>query len=755
MLSILDNNRFLESEYDIEQEALNAALFTTGNGYIGVRGSFEEFGSLRIQGAYIRGLIDEVIEIIEPFADNEYMKKYYLNEEKLKDFEKQECVVNFADILLIRISVGGETFYPWEGEVLSWERYLDMENATLTRKVRWKNSKGNITSFKFERFSSFDNDHLYCQRVEIIPENHNEKITVISGIDTRTKTTGQKICKRLDGFAKGNIAGYKNTSGEKYKFEFGICAVTSIYKENKELKAEFKGIDKDGLIYSYAEFPSVTGAAYSIEKNTYIITSRECQGDVLEKAAEGATSKRYYDLFEKHKMAWDVFFSNIDIKIEGDLEADAGVRFSNYHSAISISKNDSIHSLSAKSLSGERYNNFVWWDCEVYQLPIFIFTVPEAAKKALIYRYNTLSAAKENARKEGLKGAKYAFVSSVGGEEKVWSYVRHPFLQIHITADVAWGFINYYNVTGDKQFMIDYGIEVIIECARYFSDIAEKVNGRYEIKNVTGTDEHHPYVDNDAYTNYLVSILFKFVCQFLSENGYKNITEQEMDIFKDISDKLYLPYDENGYIPQFDNYFSLSRTLESAGGAAAKQFQMKQSGLYHKSQVIKQPDVMLLFSHLNVKFSENVYRLNWDYYEKMCESSSSLSFPVHSICSADNGRMLSSYNYLLESAYIDIRDIHKCGWQGIHAGCAAGAWYAIFRGICGVVAGGNILEINPKKIPWWNSVSMNFHYKGTKFNIILNNQFLIIKTNGDDDINFSLNGNIKTIKAKMSNKFEI
>lgn len=124
------SNKFIEQEYRIEEEALNASLFTTGNGYIGVRGSFEEYGSIRIQGAYIRGVIDEIIEVMEPFADNEYMKKYYIDEDKLKNFEYQDSVINNADFLLLRISIDGETFYPWEGKILSWERYLDMRRAS-------------------------------------------------------------------------------------------------------------------------------------------------------------------------------------------------------------------------------------------------------------------------------------------------------------------------------------------------------------------------------------------------------------------------------------------------------------------------------------------------------------------------------------------------------------------------------------------------------------------------------------------------
>ena len=146
-LSFAEDGLVRESEYSLEAEAHVASLFTTGNGYIGVRGSLEEYGSLRIQGAYIRGFIDEIYELPQPFLDNEYMKKYYFDEDKLRRFEKEESVVNFADFLLLRFAINGETFYPWDGTLLSWERTLDMKSGRLLRQVRWQNSKGEITRF--------------------------------------------------------------------------------------------------------------------------------------------------------------------------------------------------------------------------------------------------------------------------------------------------------------------------------------------------------------------------------------------------------------------------------------------------------------------------------------------------------------------------------------------------------------------------------------------------------------------------------
>lgn len=725
-------NRFIEESYKIEEEALNAALFTTGNGYIGVRGSFEEYSSIRIQGSYIRGVIDEIIEVMEPFADNEYMKKYYIDEDKLKNFEYQDSVVNNADFLFMRISVDGETFYPWDGKIHSWNRYIDMTTASLVREVRWENTKGDITDIRFERFSSFDNDHIYCIKVEITPVNHSKKITVMSGIDTRVKTGGQKITSVMDEKIWENKSFVRMRMGKKYGFETAVTTVTDI--DGAVWTAEKDG----GLIYNKTEYTARQGETVTAEKKIYITSSRE-------EKTENPTviNESYKECYDKHINAYTKIFEMTDIKISGDEKADGGVRFANYHSIISAARNDNIHSLSAKGLTGERYNNFVWWDCEIYQLPIFIYTMPDAAKKALLYRYDRLKKSKENAEKAGFKGAKYAFCSSVEGDERVWEYARHPFMQIHINADIAWGIIHYYTVTGDEEFMKNYGMEMLTELCEYWKSRVELCGDRYEIKRVTGTDEHHPYVDNDAYTNYLV----KEVLEKTSEYCKKYSIDKD---YTDISKKIFLPLEKGGMIPQFNGYFNLSRTLEEAGGSDAKKFQMKSSGLYHKSQVIKQPDVMLLFSYLNLDMKNADYAGNWDYYEKMCESSSSLSFAPHSICAADNGRMLSAYNYLIETSYIDVYDIHHCGWQGVHSGCLVGAWYAVFRGIAGIVCREDAIEINPHMMPWWDGVSLSFMYKGNKISVSMDNNEYKIETDSKDEINVVYKGEKTTVSIDKS-----
>ena len=705
MFGLDKDKNFCEWEYDVDKEPLLAALFTTGNGYMGVRGSFEEFGSLRVQGAFVRGYIDEIIEVCEPFANNEYMKKYYLDEEALKSFEKQDSCVNMHDFLTVKIVVGGCIFYPWEGKLLSWTRFLDPSRGVYTRRAVWEDERGRKTRLEFVRFASFETQHLYCQRVTATPLNHSEPVELISAVDTLRKTGGQIVTASDETKIEGDSIIHRFHALNKYKF------AAEYFVKNNFPDGELFPYEENGVVG--IRCAAKQAESYTLEKFTFVATQRDCEEPLHSFVSKSCASLdfSFAERLSAHERAYRAYFEPMDIRIEGDDEADGYLRFASYHTAISAPMHDSVHGISAKGLTGERYNQFVWWDSEIHQLPFFLAAAPATAKNLLMYRYRMLPKSRENAAAAGMKGAKYAFCSSVEGDERVWKYVRHPFMQVHINSDVPMGVLHYYFATGDESFLRDCGMEMMLECLRFWTSRVTKKNDRYEILRVTGTDEHHPYVDNDAYTNYCVQYLFKEFL-FLAEELSYPLEKEEKSLFCEIAEKLYLPQSRCGLIPQFDGYFSLSRTLEEAGGGSLKQFQMKKSGLYHKSQVIKQPDVMLLYTLADVGLEENGYAVNWDYYERMCETSSSLTFPVHAIAAADNGRMLSFYEYFMKTLKIDVDDIHGVGWQGVHSGCLAGGYLSVLRGIFGVRARKECLELRPNPMPFWKKIEMRTFYRG-------------------------------------------
>ncbi len=715
---MINTNILTENSFDMSAEKKYGTLFTTSNGYMGIRGSLEENGTIGVQGGFVRGLIDEIQFCQNISIDSEYMRKFYINEDAAKDAQVQEGIINFADILFFQISIDEETFYPWTGKILSWKRTLDMKNNLLFRSVKWENSKGDITEFIFKRFASFANDHFYVMSISIKPVNHNKTVRIVSGLDLRTKSNGFKMTNvKTSKTNEKTIRCSIQTEG-KYNHDFDIAVCHDF--------VSLKNICNDKFITQETRYLSNPGEEKVFEKKICVTTSRDIDGYSINDGIREFEQKDFSILFEEHRCSWSVFFDKIDIKIDGDDEFDRALRFCNYHNAISIPRNDSVHSLSAKNLTGEGYNDYVWWDCEVFQCPVFIYSGTDSVKNMFKYRYDRLNEAKKYALSEGYKGARFPFISSVTGEEKVWKHVRHPYLQVHVTADIAWGVINYYNAFGDDDFMKRYGIELLTEISEYWISRAEFVNGRYEIRNVAGCDEHHPFVNNDAYTNYLVHY-----CLTKTKEIAIKFNVKYADEIDDICKKLYLPKEKTGFIPQFDGYFNLSQTLESVGGGG-RGFQMKTAGgQYHLSQIIKQPDVMMLFSYIPNSFSQWEYQVNWDYYEQMCECSSSLTYPVHAICSFDNNQLYKGYKYMCSTVKIDIDDIHNCCESGIHAGCSAGAWYGIVRGLLGIEMSYEFVKINPKMLPWWNRITVNLSWHGSNFKIVVDNDGFVITAEGD------------------------
>ena len=715
------NGLVKEISYDIKDEAKLASIFGVGNGYFGLRGSFEELGEVFIQGLYIRGVFDQIVEIPQTFCDNIYMKQYYFDVQKLKEFELEDSCINICDPISCKIYINGQQFLPWEGKVLKWERYIDYRSGALLRKVTWDDGNGNISKFVFERLCSFSNNHIILQKVSIEKINHNLDIEVDMGIDTLVKTNGQHKSVLTDSTID-EFSTYMNFyMGNKYNHEVALKAYV-----NAEGASFDKTIEKDKV---YAQRYKTSDKKATFKKVIVMYASVDKINDYKE-ITKGFTDN-FDVLYKEHLKAYKKAFKQIDIKIEGDEKIDTLVRYANYQTLIGVDRYDSVYSLSAKNLTAEKYNQFVWWDAEIFQLPFVISNFPEAAKTCLEYRYRLLEQSKKNAKEDGYDGAKYAFCSSVNGDENVWIYARHPFLQIHISADVGYGIINYYRNTGDDKFMKEKGLDILVEVLKYFRSRSTFRDNMYHLDNVTGTDEHHPYINDDAYTSYEVRFLARETLRLLDKFN-QPIDKESVQKIKDLSD-LYCPVpSKEGIIPQFDGYLSLKKYLPLAGNGAATGFQMKASGLYHLSQIIKQPDVLNLYTYLDIGMDEKIYKKNYKFYLKMCESSSSLTYPVHTIAALDFHDKDVFYENLLNSLEIDIRDVHNCAYQGVHAGCLAGGWYMVYRGIIGAFSKEDKLVLKPNFQHPFDKVSMNLIYHGVNLHIEIDHKKMVITSSKTD-----------------------
>ena len=269
----------------------------------------------------------------------------------------------------------------------------------------------------------------------------------------------------------------------------------------------------------------------------------------------------------------------------------------------------------------------------------------------------------------------------------------------------------YLDATDDGDFLRRYGLELLSECALYWLSRVTKTERGYEILHVTGTDEHHAEVDNDAYTNYCVSYALKRFSALAAGGkaerfGFTKERDQELAA---VAEGIFLPVGEYGYIPQFDGYFSLADRMDQSENLSG--LQMRYSGSYADSQIIKQPDVMLLYSYVDVGMDRSRYQENFDYYEKMCEMSSSLSYAPHAVCAAHLGRTRSFLEYLEKTVTIDLANLHGGVEEGVHSGCEAGGYLAVLYGAFGARFSAAEVSFDPRYLPGIKSVRQRFYYK--------------------------------------------
>jgi trehalose/maltose hydrolase-like predicted phosphorylase len=496
-----------------------------------------------------------------------------------------------------------------------------------------------------------------------------------------------------------------------------------------------------GSITKTVSFPAEAGAEYVFDKLVTIFTSRDGftdPGEVAMHCARRAVERGYEALLESHERSWFEAWQASDISIEGDPEAQHAARFSIYHSLACAPMSSDKVSLAAKGLHGEGYRGHVFWDCEIFNLPFFIHTQPEIARNLLMYRYHTLAGARRKAQAAGYRGAMYAWESADTGDETTPTWAQHLGQEIriwcgdieqHISADVAYAVWQYYQATRDRDFLLNYGAEIILETARFWVSRFEYNSNqdRYEINGVIGPDEYHEHIDNSVFTNAMarwnIRLALDLVESFKQHDsnqwaGLKQrlrLSDKRLRFWKRVAEKAYIPYfGELGIHEQFDGFLRLEQVNLGALhlNGTPPDVVLGRDGV-QKSQVIKQADVVMLMYLLGDQFGRAQVESNFDYYSPLCGHGSSLSPSIHSIVCSQLGRSEDALRYFRQSAAIDLDDGMGNGAAGIHMAALGGNWQAIVKGFCGVKASEYALGFVPALPPGWQAVKFSLMYEGT------------------------------------------
>lgn len=709
-----------DKEFLAEKITSDGNKYLVGNGYMGIRGTLQEYKKEEFPAINLAGLYDQVGDAWrEP--------------------------LNAPNGLYTYIEFEGKQYRLPQHLPSSHHIALDYRHGIFYRDTSWETEVGKIR-VKAERFASLDECHLIAMKYSICSDADG-RVRIYTGIDGEVwDINGPHYDEMWLSETKPIIYGVGITHECKYK----IC-VSETYDVDFNLDEDI--IIEGRKIVRVLSFEAKAGISYDLYKYIGVYTSKDTS-DYLNEASRlilEAKSNGYDYILRKHKNKWEEKWKVSQVTIEGDDISMEALNYSIYHlHSIAPRHADSL-SIPARGLSGQTYKGAVFWDTEMFMLDLFLFTEPDVAKTLLKYRIDTLDGAKKKAKDYGYCGAFYPWESQEGGYDACSDYnvvdvftgrpMRTYFKdkQVHISSAVVYGIMRYVDYTGNYDLLIEGGGQVIIECARFYYDLLiKKVHlDRYELHDVIGPDEYHERVNNNAYTNKMAKYTFQSaisVIDILSQFDalYEELSQQYdllwlKQIFQDAAVKIYIPEpdEKNQVIEQFDGYFGLEdvsieelkkRMLhekEYLGGAY---------GIASHSKVIKQADVVTMLNLFSDEYSMEVLLKNWEYYEPRTEHGSSLSACMYSMLACKCQMPEKAYPLFLKSARADLRESTK-QWAGLiyiggtHPAAAGGAYMTAIEGFAGLRIKDGKLNVNPNLPSKWNSMAFKIIYHGDLYEI--------------------------------------
>jgi maltose phosphorylase len=719
-----------ETGFHPEQSEVSESLFSVGNEFMGVRGYFEEgYSGARFVGSYFNGVFEEA-DIPHPVAFRSFATR-------------MRFMVNTVDWLHTRLVLDGETLDLAKSQFSGFCRRLDLRTGVLERELVWTTRRGKKLKLLFQRFLSMTEAHLGGLRITFTALNFSGPVAVRTGIDFspvhRSERKNYWTCPRL-GQTGGIVAALGETLRSKNKVFSSFRLVSSVPVKPRLLQEEkYVGLAVDLRLRNGEPVTLDKLVVNHVEKNGRVAV-RQVWAQGLAHARR--LSRATFDAARRQNEAyWREVWNKFDVEIDGDPANQQGVRFCIFNMHQTYHGVDPTLNIGAKGLTGEIYGGHAFWDTETYCLPFYLFNNPQAARNLLSFRYNTLPGAMERARQFDCEGARYPMCTLDGTEScGVW---QHGDLEIHVPAAVAYGIWHYVHVTGDREFLYTQGIEMLLQLSRFFASRGawSPQTNEFGFWFVMGADEFHMGVNNNCYTNVMAKKTFEWTLQALREMKRRaparlravsrkvGLRPGELADWHRKARKMRILQDQKtGVFEQHDGYFD-------APHLDWHTIRPTEFPLYHhwaydrlfRTDMIKQPDVLLLHFFFSHEFDLKNKRANYEYYEPRCSHESSLSPGVHSILAAELGRHQQAYDYWKYAARLDLDNYNRNTHEGLHTTSMAAAWLNVVYGFGGMRSDGDRLSFNPSLPAAWKSFSFQIVYRRSVLNVRVTPQAVTLK----------------------------
>ena len=740
----VDPWKIIKNGFDQGHVKACESIFSLGNGFMGQRANFEEqYSGETYQGSYIGGV-------------------YYPDKTKVgwwkngypKYFAK---VLNAPNWIGINIRIAG---IPLDLnrciEVSNFRRELDMKRGIYKRSFKLKISTDIQVAVDVTRFLSMVESSLGVINYQITMIKGNAEIEIDSFVDGDIKNYDSNWDDPFwDHKTKIISKELLLLQSKTFKSNFDVAtyAQTQLFDNNGLSIGNFTITEENQIISQKKKHNMAEGDSCTILKfGGYINGMNHNFNDfknISQKIVSKAISKGFDKLAEEHIQSWNEIWDQSDIKIKGDDKAQQAIRFNIFQLNQTYNGADARLNIGPKGFTGEKYGGSTYWDTEAFCLPFYMATKNQnVARNLLKYRYDQLGKAIENAEKLGFTdGAALYPMVTMNGEEchNEWEIT---FEEIHRNGAIAYAIFNYERYTGDKSYIPEMGLEVLIGIARFW---AQRVNysefrKAFVILGVTGPNEYENNINNNWYTNFICHWCLKYTLeqivrvkdQFLNDweviKSKLNWREDEADRWKDISDNMYFPkHPYQDIFLQQDNF--LDKNLMPASAINKDQRPINQHWSWDRilrSPFIKQADVLQGFYFFEDQFDKASLERHFNFYEPLTVHESSLSPCIHAILAMRLGKKDKAYDFYLQTSRLDLDDYNNELEEGLHITSMAGTWLSIIEGFGGLRVINDQIHINPMLPDAWKAFSFKINFRGTIVKVEASKEKITVKHNNKD-----------------------
>jgi kojibiose phosphorylase len=787
----LDSKRF-SSEYELYYEA----KFGLGNGKLMVRSAAEErsYGETSWPMTFITGVFN-------------------------KPQGNASELVNIANWLPIRFrtQIAGD-YGCWfgvdKGLLLEYTISLNMTHAVMERHMRWRDDKGRVVRIHIRRIISQERPDIAAIEYTVVPE-FTGTIEFESGLDAdmynRSEAMVRKHTEVVGKGAMGESGVYLSTRTMESGIYITEASRLEVFVNDHRLSVNPQIREEQEKIFQGVSVQAKPGQEIRLEKTVSIMCSKDKGLETLAQV-EGAAQDSvmhapgFILLFDEHALAWKKIWDDSGLTVEGDQQVQMAVNFCNFSLLQSARPEQELANIGAR-LFGEHYKGHTFWDTEIYMLPIFTYTQPATARALLLYRYYALTSARARAQAEGYAGARFPWRSGMvrrlgngyaGGEELTTPQIRDfdqgPIpgedltgrFEIHVNWDIVVGLKRYYEATRDMEFLENYGVELMLEIARFAASpqytVWNEEHKTYDTRSLGPNEwgerdpatEHIPGVLNNAYNNVMTAFTIFTALEYfqliptekrLAILRRMNISEEQFAAFeargRDIIQKIYIPYSPQTQVILESEYFLDRLAIEGFVNPKIPWYDSKirNEVLMHlngqpasKYQVVRQPDTMMLFvlrelfseeftSLICEKFGKNIFddehlEINRQFYTQKTSGESSLVFTAVCIYELMSGHLRKAMEAFLTGVRIlGETSRQKVGRQGIAAANSGGVFYALVRGFAGLQISEQGIRVAPILPEGLKRIQFKIYYRGIRieFNIAADEIIVTPMATGDSE----------------------